>query len=582
MAATLVSILQGVLFALVGTGAHRLVGVTLSVATLAACWICYRVPSRWGLGVLWTLLSAELVLFAAHLLTSPTPFPQRLLHTAVLLAYLAPLLGAALAAARWIGAAESALLAYSLGVAILVGEVLFDWSRGPVRSPPGAEVSWMGKVRRHPELGFYHVPGSSAISFFPDNPRGYFERAPMGVRLWRLQTEPGSSARMELGDESDTSVRVVEIRPHAAVGGRVRPHFISVAQAVGRMVQPGDYRLGFSARADAPRAIGVAVRQSHRPWKRLGLSETLDVTPAWQTFELPFSVADPDFQPLVQFNLAGATPAVEIADVALVREATGEALPPRVEPPFVVRFAFNQRGCRGPDYSASPEDGTTRLLALGDSYTLGTGVHEADAFPSQLQTVLNERGSAGGDRYEVINCGVGGYDTRQERRHYELIGSEYEPDIILLTMTCNDDRSYLEEVEKGYVGRHPGRFAFLFNIWNSIQGYATRAPERDFSASVEEIKLLDQQVRQRGARLAVVIYRNNEDWPPWLKLLQQVSEGLEGTGVPVLDLGPALFAEHEEEELEVHPTDGHPNEIAHRIAAQETASFLRREGLLPD
>ncbi len=67
----------------------------------------------------------------------------------------------------------------------------------------------------------------------------------------------------------------------------------------------------------------------------------------------------------------------------------------------------------------------------------------------------------------------------------------------------------------------------------------------------------------------------------WMAFINRVSIGLKDTNIPVLDLGKALFENHSEQDLLVHKViDGHPNEIAHGIAAREIMDFLKREGLL--
>jgi hypothetical protein len=66
----------------------------------------------------------------------------------------------------------------------------------------------------------------------------------------------------------------------------------------------------------------------------------------------------------------------------------------------------------------------------------------------------------------------------------------------------------------------------------------------------------------------------------WNRLTDTVTKGLRDTGIPILDLGHALFEKHDYEDLDVHPLDGHPNEIAHAIAAREIRDFLQKNGLL--
>ena len=59
----------------------------------------------------------------------------------------------------------------------------------------------------------------------------------------------------------------------------------------------------------------------------------------------------------------------------------------------------------------------------------------------QLERRLNAAAGVRGQpiRYEVVNAGVGGYSTRQERLSYESFSSAYTPQVVLLTMVYNDD-----------------------------------------------------------------------------------------------------------------------------------------------
>jgi len=70
---------------------------------------------------------------------------------------------------------------------------------------------------------------------------------------------------------------------------------------------------------------------------------------------------------------------------------------------------INERGLRGPPVGPKPE-GTLRLLAVGDSFTMSVQVDEADLFQTRLAGVLSEKL---GRPVEILNGGVDGYGTLQ-------------------------------------------------------------------------------------------------------------------------------------------------------------------------
>src|SRR5690606_13962472 len=111
----------------------------------------------------------------------------------------------------------------------------------------------------------------------------------------------------------------------------------------------------------------------------------------------------------------------------------GNVVPVVSRPPvYGVQYRFNGMGCRGRDYEVPAPAGVRRVLVLGNSWALGAGVHEEDTLSARLENLLNaEEGTAAG-RYEVVNCGVDGYDVRKARQFYELMASRYGANVVLL------------------------------------------------------------------------------------------------------------------------------------------------------
>ena len=76
------------------------------------------------------------------------------------------------------------------------------------------------------------------------------------------------------------------------------------------------------------------------------------------------------------------------------------------------------------EYGRKPP-GTYRILAIGDSFTMGVNVELEDTYVKVLERLL-ESGSDG-QTYEVINAGVPGYNTRQELTYLREEGFKLEP-----------------------------------------------------------------------------------------------------------------------------------------------------------
>lgn len=99
--------------------------------------------------------------------------------------------------------------------------------------------------------------------------------------------------------------------------------------------------------------------------------------------------------------------------------------------------------CAAPAYAQDAGARTVRYLALGDSFTIGTGGAPDLAFPAQLRRMLLKRGVD----VRLENVAVNGYSTR------ELIAEELEalarfrPDTVTLAVGANDIVRHDDEAE---------------------------------------------------------------------------------------------------------------------------------------
>ncbi len=75
---------------------------------------------------------------------------------------------------------------------------------------------------------------------------------------------------------------------------------------------------------------------------------------------------------------------------------------------------INSYGLRDQLHPLIKPRGTIRILAIGDSYTFGVGVTQAETYVGRLEAVLNERLGGRDIRFETLNAGVPGYNTYQE------------------------------------------------------------------------------------------------------------------------------------------------------------------------
>lgn len=93
----------------------------------------------------------------------------------------------------------------------------------------------------------------------------------------------------------------------------------------------------------------------------------------------------------------------------------------------------NSFGLRGPELR---DDGSTRILVLGDSCTWGWHVAQGESYPARLQEQLDRQ--AGPSRYQVLNAGIPGATTYHGLLYLRERGLALQPAIVIAGYGFND------------------------------------------------------------------------------------------------------------------------------------------------
>jgi hypothetical protein len=99
-----------------------------------------------------------------------------------------------------------------------------------------------------------------------------------------------------------------------------------------------------------------------------------------------------------------------------------------------IRVKINSKGLRDKEYAYRKEEGTFRILVLGDSFTEALQVPVDDTFCNVLERELNRRQR----HFEVINGGFAGVGTDYELLFLKREGYKYYPDLVILAFFGND------------------------------------------------------------------------------------------------------------------------------------------------
>ncbi len=101
-----------------------------------------------------------------------------------------------------------------------------------------------------------------------------------------------------------------------------------------------------------------------------------------------------------------------------------------------VPFRVNSLGFRGPEIETKKPAGTCRVIVIGDSIVMGTGLPEEALVTAKLEKLLQQEEPEA--KAEVINAGVAGYNADG----YALLLAEdalkLEPDAVVAVVCLND------------------------------------------------------------------------------------------------------------------------------------------------
>jgi lysophospholipase L1-like esterase len=250
----------------------------------------------------------------------------------------------------------------------------------------------------------------------------------------------------------------------------------------------------------------------------------------------------------------------------------------------------NSHGFRDFEYPFEKAPGTYRIMMLGDSTTFGWGVRQEDTASKFLERKLNLHLPPGYNKVEVINTGVGNYDTVQEVTTYETLGKEFHPDLVVLVFFINDPEPVPVE-KKGFLIDRSYLVAFATNRFDGILRRTGKRPDwkeyysglyddnkPGFQACKQALKSLATSTRANGAQALVALlpelHQINGDSYPFKAAHQKIDDVAAAENMPVLELINGLKDHGPEETLFVTPADDHPNAKANDLISDQLEAWV--------
>ena len=254
-----------------------------------------------------------------------------------------------------------------------------------------------------------------------------------------------------------------------------------------------------------------------------------------------------------------------------------------------------------------PKD-TFKILVIGDSFSFAPYMQFDDTFSKRLERMLNLEGKR---KVIVTNLGVPGYSTSHEAIDLKNYLKTNKVDYVLWQITLNDpERKILKPSGMSVLVNQYSTFdsdswqnPFLkkFHILGFIAArihnylvaeeyknyylklYSDEIGMNFFFKSMNKIKAICAKHNLPVSSVIFPLFGYSLDSKyPFLQIHELIKNKLSELNIPVLDLFNS-FKGASAERLTVLPgEDFHPNEIAHRIAAEEIYSWWVREKFIPE
>lgn len=255
-------------------------------------------------------------------------------------------------------------------------------------------------------------------------------------------------------------------------------------------------------------------------------------------------------------------------------------------------YRINSLGFRGKETTHEKPPNTVRIVGIGDSFTFGTGVRNEDTFLSILESRLAATITKA--NIEVLNLGVGGYNTAHEVSLLNHVGVSLHPDIVVIFFFLNDTNAggtasafgaQITEQQLPFWRRHSQLADLIASglerqraarelVKNYNDSYQDKAAgwERSKRALRNAKSLADKKDFELVLAIFPVLWNLSDNYP-FLQIHRTVSDFASGLSIPVLDLQPE-FSGFDGPELWAHPNNQHPNAQGHEIAGIALSKFL--------
>ena len=269
------------------------------------------------------------------------------------------------------------------------------------------------------------------------------------------------------------------------------------------------------------------------------------------------------------------------------------------ERPAFFYLPLTPQNLQGNEPQAEKKSDEYRIAVVGDSFSFAPGMQYSDAFPKKLEALLKTASNT-----TVLNLGTPGFSTVNELTTFAE-ALKAAPDLIVLQVTLNDPQmrplqqesddirgSFGPYAPKSFLTRHSKFAAWMAARLHNTQSVSSYKRYHEYlwrdnwQRFAEPFEQMRAQAEAADVKFAVVLFPlfdfslEQPDYP-FAAIHKKIGSHVKNAKVPFLDLWPA-YRGIDPYRLQLLPgRDTHPNEIAHRIAAEKIYLWLKELSFFP-
>ena len=244
----------------------------------------------------------------------------------------------------------------------------------------------------------------------------------------------------------------------------------------------------------------------------------------------------------------------------------------------------NRWGMRDRDYEKTKPPGVYRIVLVGASRSMGSGVDNHETFEAVLEDRLNaELSPKTGMRYEILNFAVGSFGPLRKMRLLEQKAFAFNPDALLYVTHVFEESFAAYDLTRAVLAR----LDIPYPLLSGIVEKADVSP--DLSEKVARGRLeryggemmlwswerVQEQCRERGMRTYMVLIPGLLTDPVTMDYRRFFAAQSTERGFTPIDLADTFDRIVSQESLAIAPWDGHPNAKGHRMLADRLYEELR-------